>query len=48
MNYYMDQSNFPELEQLERGISEMIGREFSKERDESGKLNTSKPIIHTV
>jgi hypothetical protein len=31
ISYYLDESNYDELEDLEAGISEMIGRGFSKE-----------------
>ena len=38
MSYYSDESNFKELEELERGISELFGKDFSKEySQEEGK-----------
>lgn len=38
MSYYLDESNFKELEELERGISELFGKDFSKEySQEEGK-----------
>ena len=41
MSYYLDESNFEELEELERGMNELFGKDFSKEQGKEGLVRQS-------
>lgn len=38
MSYYLDESNFKDLEELEKGMSELVGRNFSNEVEEEERM----------
>lgn len=41
MSYYLDESNFRDLEELETGMSELIGRNFSNEVEDDKSVRNS-------